>query len=108
MDEELKDKEDVIEDQNDDLEDDSKEEIGKEDVIEDQNDYDKGVDDAILKRVDELVDKFDNIDAKLDRIADSLSLFAEGGGVIREIDGDFTEANMTEDFVDIEDLDFNI
>lgn len=109
MDEEIKDKEDVIEDQNDSEKDNEDVIEDKEDVIEDQNDYDKGVDDRIYRMVERMDARLDSLEKNILSIKDSTSQFVEAGGVIREDNElDIREDSYDDAYVPIEELDLNL
>ncbi len=103
MDEEIENKEDVIETQDEG-------EIDKEDVIEDQNDDIEGKDDAIIKRLDSFAAELESIRGEIKRVSDMASAFVDSGAVIREGDTDDNDVDdgVDSDYVPIEELDLSL
>lgn len=103
MADEIKDKEDVIETQNEG-------EIDKENVIEDEVKDDERENDDVMGKIGELFDIMDSMRAEMISMKDSMSQFVEAGGVIHEdevIDADI-DNDGDSDFVPIEALDLSI
>ena len=114
MNEEITDKEDVIETQNegvkdkeDVLEDEHRVIEHKEDVIEDER-----LDDDVLKKLDRLTDMVEAQNKTIETLRSNMSQFVDAGYVVREdINDDVIikpNGDEKEDFVAIEDMDFNL
>lgn len=103
MDKEIKDKEDVIETQNEGEKD-------KEDVIEDEVKDDQRTDDDIKAQLDRLFDAVDGITKDVAGIKDTVAGFVDYGGVVQEpaiIEAE-SPVNDNKKFTPIEDLDLSL
>lgn len=119
MDEEIKDKEDVIETQNEGLKD--KEDViedehrtieHKEDVIEDEVKDDERLDDEVLTKLDHLITVVEKQEKTIDTLRSNMSQFVDAGYVIREdINDDVIitpNGDEVDDVISIEDMDLNL
>ena len=101
MDEEIKDKEDVIETQDE-------KETDKEDVIEDENKDEERENYDILKEIMGLRDDIATVRGQVNTIKEGFAQFIEGGAVVRENESIDIDGDGDSDYIPIEDLDLNL
>lgn len=119
MDEELKDKDDVIETQNEGIKD--KEDVledehrvieDKEDVVEDEVKDDERLDREVLEKLDRLMAVVEEQGKTINTMRSNMSQFVDAGYTIREDINEDVIVNPNgdekDDFVPIEDMDFNL
>lgn len=93
--------EETNEETNDDREEETKDEIRDEDYA---NDDEIEMDDSMERRLEK-------IEGMLTSIKDTLSLFVDSGAIIRENvsdEGEISEDDFAEDFIDIDELDLSL
>lgn len=69
------------------------------------NDY---VNDDEVEMLRTIEERFKELDAKLDKISDAISLFVQNGATITDISDDEDEEDYTDDFIGIDDLDLSL
>ena len=69
------------------------------------NDY---VNDDEVEMLRTIEERFQGLDAKLDKISDAISLFVQNGATITDISDDEEEEDYKDDFIGIDDLDLSL